>query len=207
MTINLLVVSLSALMMALRQSEILLSVRDEWPVVVIPAMIGAIAGRVAGLEVQPQTLTILLAGYAILAGLRLAFMRPAPARESISHPAWIAPITFTAGILTGLLSAGAKVFQVPLINKALGRDPKKAYALAALGVSVSAPSALGAQIALGHFLEPDHILLALYLFALIVGVAMVANRFWTARLSQWVSWIVSPILVLVGIRFVIAAVS
>ncbi len=132
---------------------------------------------------------------------------PRQQRESFSHPAYIAPITFAAGILTGLLSAGAKVFQVPLINKALGHDPKTAYALAALGVSISAPSALGIQFALGHFMEADQILLALYLFALIVGVAMVANQFWTARLSQWVSWIVSPILVLVGIRFVIAAVS
>jgi uncharacterized membrane protein YfcA len=202
-TINLIVVSLAALMMALRQSEILRSVREEWPVVVLPAMVGAVAGRVAGLLLPPQVLTWLLGIYAILAGLRLAFIRPIPARESSSCPAWITPVTFAAGLLTGLLSAGAKVFQVPLLNMALGHHPKKAYALAALGVSVGAPAALATQIGMGQFLQPDQVLLALYLFVLIVGVALIVQRYWSMKLTQWVSWIVAPILVLVGVRFLI----
>ena len=203
-TINLIVVSLSALMMALRQSEILRSVREEWPVVALPAIVGAIAGRVSGLWLPPQVLTILLGLYAILAGLRLAFIRPIPAKENSMHSVWIAPATFIAGLLTGLLSAGAKVFQVPLLNMALGHHPKKAYALAALGVSAGAPAALAVQIGLGQFLQPDQVLLALYLFALIVGVALIVQRFWSVKLTQWVSWIVAPILVLVGVRFLVA---
>ncbi len=96
-TINLIVVSLSALMLALRQSEILRSVREEWPVVALPAIVGAIAGRVSGLWLPPQVLTILLGIYAILAGLRLAFIRPIPAKENSMHSVWIAPSTFMAG--------------------------------------------------------------------------------------------------------------
>jgi len=203
-TVNLIVVSLAALMMALRQSEVLRSVREEWPVVVLPALVGAVAGRVSGLWLPPQVLTLLLGIYAILAGLRLAFIRTIPARESPLHPAWITPVTFTAGLLTGLLSAGAKVFQVPLLNMALGHHPKKAYALAALGVSTGAPAALAVQIGLGQFLQPDQVLLALYLFVLIVSVALIVHRFWSMKLTQWVSWIVAPILVLIGVRFLLA---
>ena len=204
-TINLIVVSLAALMMLLRQTDMLTSVRQDWLLVVIPAAVGAILGRVIGLNVSVGVLKILLGIYAMLAGLRLAFIRPLPEKETQAHPAWLAPIAFGASLLTGLLSAGAKVFQVPLFNIALGRHPKQAYALAALSVSVSAPLALAAQIGLGVALSVSQILLALYLFALIVGTALIVQRFWTPKLNQVVSWIIAPILVLVGIRFLMLA--
>ncbi len=204
-TINLIVVSLAALMMLLRQTDMLTSVRQDWPLVVIPAAVGAILGRVIGLNVSAKTLLILLGIYALLAGLRLAFVRPLPEKETGAHPAWLAPIAFGAAVLTGLLSAGAKVFQVPLFNIALGRHPRQAYALAALGVTVSAPLALVTQIGLGVTLNVSQILLGLYLFVLIVGVALIVQRFWTPRLNQVVMWIIAPILVLVGIRFLMLA--
>jgi hypothetical protein len=56
---------------------------------------------------------------------------------------------------------------------------------------------------MGQFLQPDQVLLALYLFVLIVGVALIVQRYWSMKLTQWVSWIVAPILVLVGVRFLI----
>ncbi|MEJ5240436.1 MAG: sulfite exporter TauE/SafE family protein [Anaerolineales bacterium] len=202
-TINLMVVSLAALMMVLRQTDVLTSVRQDWGLVILPAIIGAVLGRVLGVSVSPKVLTILLAVYAILAGLRLAFIRPLPEKETQAHPAWLVPIAFGASLLTGLLSAGAKVFQVPLINLALGRHPKQAYALAALSVSVAAPVALATQIGLGAAPTVNQILLALYLFVLIVGVALTVKRFWTPKLNQVVTWIISPILVLVGIRFLL----
>jgi len=202
-TINLMVVSLAALMMLLRQRDVLTSVRQDWALVIIPAIIGAILGRVISLNVSASVLMILLGLYALLAGLRLAFIRPLPEKETKAHPAWLAPIAFGASLLTGLLSAGAKVFQVPLFNIALGRHPKQAYALAALSVSVSAPLALATQIGLGTAPTVSQILLALYLFALIVGVALVVKRFWTPKLNQVVTCIISPILVLVGIRFLL----
>jgi len=34
-----------------------------------------------------------------------------------------------------------------------------------------------------------------------VGTALIVQRFWTPRLNQWVTWVIAPILVLVGIRF------
>jgi uncharacterized membrane protein YfcA len=204
-TVNLIVVSLAALMMLLRQTDVLTSVRQDWALVVIPAAVGAILGRIIGLNASAQVLTILLGAYALLAGLRLAFIRPLPEKETQAHPAWLAPIAFGASLLTGLLSAGAKVFQVPLFNIALGRHPKQAYALAALGVSVAAPLALATQIGLGATLTVSQTLLALYLFVIIVGVALIVQRFWTPKLNQVVTWIISPILILVGIRFLMMA--
>lgn len=204
-TVNLMVVSLAALMMALRQTEVLASVRADWALVIIPAIVGAVLGRVIGLNLSAQVLTILLGTYALLAGLRILFIRPLPEKETQAHPAWLAPVAFGASLLTGLLSAGAKVFQVPLFNLALGRHPKQAYALAALGVSVAAPVALATQIGLGAFPTSNQILLALYLFVIIVGVALTVKRFWTPKLNQVVSWIISPILILVGIRFLMMA--
>jgi uncharacterized membrane protein YfcA len=204
-TINLIVVSLAALMMALRQTDVLVSVRQDWALVVIPAVVGAVLGRVVGLNISANVLMVLLGIYAILAGLRLAFIRPLPEKETQAHPAWLAPIAFGASILMGLFSAGAKVFQVPLFNITLGRHPKQAYALAALSVTVAAPAALATQIGLGATLTTSQILLALYLFALIAGVALIVQRFWTPKLNQIVTWIIAPILVLVGIRFLMLA--
>lgn len=204
-TINLMVVSLAALMMVLRQTDILTSVRQDWAMAVISAIIGAVLGRVIGLNVSANILMSLLGIYALLAGLRLAFIRPLPEKETQAHPAWLAPIAFGASLLTGLLSAGAKVFQVPLFNIALGRHPKQAYALAALSVSISAPIALATQIGLGVALTASQVLWALFLFTLIVGVALVVKRFWTPKLNQVVTWIIAPILVLVGVRFLMLA--
>jgi uncharacterized membrane protein YfcA len=199
--INLIVVTLAALMLALRQTAVLGSVREDWALVVVPAAVGAILGRVLALNLTPKVLLAVLGVYSILAGLRLALIRPLPEKEAKAHPAWLAPISFGAALLTGLLSAGGKVFQVPLYNAALGRHPRQAYALAALAVSVAAPVALATQIGMGVALTASQILLALYLFVLIAGVALIVQRFWTPRLNQWVTWIIAPILVLVGVRF------
>jgi len=173
--------------------------------VIIPAAVGAILGRVIGLNMFTNALMVALGIYAVLAGLRLAFICPLPEKETKAHPAWLTPIAFSASILMGLLSAGAKVFQVPFFNVAMGRHPKQAYALAVLSVTVAAPVALATQVGLGVALTTSQILLALYLFAIIVGFALVTQRFWTPKLNQIVTWIISPILILVGIRFLILA--
>jgi uncharacterized membrane protein YfcA len=199
--INLIVVSLAALMLALRQTDVLVSVRQDWTLVVISAAVGAILGRVIALSITPAVLMVVLGIYAILAGLRLALIRPLPEKENPAHPAWITPISFGASLLTGLLSAGGKVFQVPLYNAALGRHPKQAYALAALSVSVAAPLALATQVGLGVTLDATQVLFSVFLFAVIVGVALLVQRIWTQTLNRWVTWIISPVLVLVGVRF------
>ncbi len=200
-TVNLIVVSLAVLMNALRQADVLMAVREDWPLVIVPASLGAMVGRVIGLEAPARVLLILLGIYAILAGIRMLIVRPLPEGESPAHPGWLAPMASLAALVTGLLSAGAKAFLVPYYNIALGRHPRQAYALAALSVSVAAPTALATQIALGHFLSPAHVLWAVYLFVVIISIAFFVERYWTPRLNKIVTLTVAPLLILVGVRF------
>ncbi len=200
--INLVVVALAALMMALRQSGVLKSVREDWAMLVLPAMLGGMLGRLLGLQTPTRALVVVLGAYAILAGLRMALIKPLPERDDKAHPAWQAPIAFLFGGLTGLLSAGGKPFTVPIYNWAMGHHPQRAYALASVGVTAAAWSAVGAQVAVGTPLAAADLALAAYAFILVTLTALAVNRFWTPRLNQVVTWIIAPLLVLVGIRFV-----
>ncbi|MCD6284949.1 MAG: sulfite exporter TauE/SafE family protein, partial [Anaerolineae bacterium] len=139
--------------------------------------------------------------YAILAGLRLVLIKPMPERDDKAHPAWIAPIATLSGALAGLLSAGGKPFTVPLYNAALGHHPRRAYALASLGVVSGAWAGLLTQIALGHPLDQSDLLLALYLFVVIVLTALAVERLWTPKLNRIVTYTIAPLLVLIGSRF------
>lgn len=200
-TINLVVVALAALMMALRQGEVLKSVRTDWAMLIVPAVLGGTLGRLLGLQTPARSLLLVLGVYAILAGLRMAFIKPLPERADKAHPAWLAPVAFLFGGLTGLLSAGGKPFSVPLYNWAMGHHPQRAYALASVGVTAAAWSAVGAQVAVGTSLAAADLALAAYTFILVTLTALVVSRFWTPRLNQVVTWIIAPLLVLVGIRF------
>ncbi|RME43350.1 MAG: sulfite exporter TauE/SafE family protein [Chloroflexi bacterium] len=200
--VNLIVVSLAALMMMLRQTQVLTSVQADWPLVILPAALGGMLGRVVALNVRPQLLLGILGVYAILAGVRLVLIKPLPERENKAHPAWIAPIAGLSGALAGFLSAGGKPFTVPVYNAALGHHPRRAYALASLGVVSGAWLGLFAQIGLGHPISQDGLLLAVYLFVVIVLTALAVERIWTERLNRIVTLTVAPLLVLVGLRFV-----
>jgi len=199
--INLVVVALAALMMALRQSGVLKSVREDWAMLVLPAMLGGMLGRLLGLQTPTRTLLVVLGAYAILAGLRMALIKPLPERDDKAHPAWQAPVAFLFGGLTGLLSAGGKPFTVPIYNWAMGHHPQRAYALASVGVTAAAWSAVGAQVAVGTPLAAADLALAAYAFILVTLTALAVNRFWSPKLNQVVTWIIAPLLVLVGIRF------
>ncbi len=77
--------------------------------------------------------------------------------------------------------------------------------MASVGVSVAAWSALATQVGVGQPITQTDLGLAIYEFVIITLVALVIERIWTPRLNQVVTWIVAPILVLVGVRFLIMA--
>jgi uncharacterized membrane protein YfcA len=111
-------------------------------------------------------------------------------------------VSFLFGGLTGLLSAGGKPFSVPIYNWAMGHHPQRAYALASVGVTAAAWSAIGTQVATGTPLAPADLGVAAYAFILITLTALGVSRFWSPRLNQVVTWIIAPLLVLIGIRFI-----
>ena len=200
--INLLVVALASLMLALRQGEVLKSVREDWALLILPAVLGGMLGRLLGLQTPASILLTALGVYAILTGLRLAFIKPLPEREEKAHPAWQAPVAFLFGGLTGSLSAGGKPFSVPIYNWAMGHHPQHAYALASVGVTAAAWSAIGTQVATGTPFSPANLGLAAYAFILVTLTALVVHRFWSPRLNQIVTWVIAPLLVLIGVRFI-----
>jgi len=202
-TINLVVVALASLMLALRQSEALKSVREDWAILILSAVLGGILGRLLGLQTPAPILMVVLGAYAILAGLRMVLIKPLPEKDDKAHPAWLAPVSFLFGGLTGLLSAGGKPFSVPIYNWAMGHHPQRAYALATVGVTSAAWSAVGAQVATGTALAPADLGLAVYAFILVTLTALGVNRFWSPKLNQIVTWIIAPLLVLIGIRFIL----
>lgn len=199
--VNLIVVSWAVLMLMLRQSHVLVSVQDDWPQVILPAALGGALGRILVFHVGTKGLLATLGGYAILAGLRMLFVKPMPERDDPAHPAWIAPIAAVGGLLAGLLSAGGKPFTAPVYNAALGHHPRQAYALSTLGVVSGTLSAVMTQIVLGHPLAERDLLLAIYLFTIIGLTALVVERIWTPKLNRIVTLLIAPLLILVGARF------
>lgn len=200
-TINLIVVGIAALMMALRQTDVLTLVREDWAMVIIASGLGGMLGRLLGLSLADGILLALLGVYAILVGVRLAFVKPVPEREQPAHPAWISPVAFIGGLLAGLLSAGGKPFTVPTYNWALGHHPRRAYALGSLGVVTAVWAGLSTQLAVGRSFQPFDLAFAAYEFIIITLTALLVGRYWSPKLNRIISLIVAPILILVGVRF------
>jgi uncharacterized membrane protein YfcA len=207
--VNLGVVALAALLMVIRQRKALKGAvpagRAEWLLIVLPAIAGGVAGRLASNSVSPQVLLAALGAYAILVGLRIFFIKPLPEREGKAHPAWLAPVGLGSGLLAGFISAGGKPFAVPAYNNAMGHHPQRAYAFASLGVATAVWSALATQVAFIALPATADILLALYEFVLVTAVALAVSRFWSEKLNKIVNLTVAPILIAVGIRFLIMA--
>ncbi len=128
-----------------------------------------------------------------------------PQKEISAHAAWQAPVAFLAAGFTGLLSAGGKPFKVPAYNWLLGHHPQKAYALASVGVAAAAWSALLTQFAVGATLSAADLSLAIYEFIVVTLTALGVQRIWTPKLGKVVTWLVAPILLLVGFRFLMMA--
>ncbi len=144
--VNLVVVALAALFMVIHQKKMLSTHvptgKREWILIAIPAFLGGIGGRLLGSRLSPHVLVSILGVYAILVGVRIFFIKPLPGREVKAHESWLAPVSLTAGVLEGLISAGGKPFVVPAYNNAMGHHPERAYAFASLGVVASSWAAL-----------------------------------------------------------------
>jgi uncharacterized membrane protein YfcA len=205
--INLIVLGLSALMLALRQWPVLKSVREDWSRLIIPSILGGVLGRLLALKTGAPVLLLVLGIYAILVGLRLVLIKPMPEREGKAHSNWLIPVELFAGGLTGFLSAGGKPFKVPVYNWILGHHPQRAYAMASVGVSVAAWSALTTQIAVGQPISVGNLAFALYEFSIVTLVALGIERIWSPKLNKIITWIIAPILFLVGIRFILLGIA
>lgn len=206
--VNLLVLAFSALFHILRNGKQLKNAvpagSSEWLIIVISAIIGGITGRLINSITGPAVLMVTLGVYAILVGLRILFIKPISEKEIKAHPALLSPVSLAGGFLSGLISAGGKPFIVPAYNNAMGHHPKRAYALASLGVVAGAFASILTQAALPSSFSADQLLLALYEFILVTLIALLVNKFWTEKLAKIVNLTIAPILMLVGIKFLLS---
>ncbi len=170
----------------------------------LAGLAGGVLGRgLAGLSPAPWLL-FLLGLYAVAMGLRLVLVKPVPGRLTPEHPGWIAPIALAAGTLTGLISAGGKPFAIPLYNWALGHHLREAYAIATFGTIGAALGAVLAHQAL-HGYHAAEVGTALAAWAGISLVAWLTDHVWSPKLMRVTAPLVALVLVLVGIKFAIAA--
>ena len=209
--VNLVVVGLAALLMVIRQRRALHGAAPaggaEWLLIVLPAIAGGVAGRLVSAALGPKVLITALGLYAVAVGLRILFIKPLPERETKSHIAWLAPVGLGSGFLAGFISAGGKPFAVPAYNNAMGHHPQRAYAFASLGVAAAAWSALATQVAFVAMPSKAALILALYEFALVTAVALFVSRLWSQKLNTIVNLTIAPILILVGIKFIVGAIG
>lgn len=208
-TVNLMVIALASGLMLIRQGRVLRSSiptgKSEWLLIVIPAIIGGLTGRLISASYSSTVLLAILGIYAILVGLRIFVIKPLKERETKAHPVWFAPVSLISGLLTGLISAGGKPFAVPAYNNAMGHHPQRAYAFASLGVMAAALTALTGQFAFIAAPSVNEMLLALYEFVLITAVALIVNKVWSEKLNKIVNLSIAPVLIVVGIRFLMMA--
>jgi len=207
--VNLGVVALAALLLLIRQRKALRDAapegKAEWLLIVIPAALGGIAGRFLSAALGPAVLLGILGVYAVLVGLRIFLINPLPEREIKAHSAWLAPVGLGVGLLAGLISAGGKPFAVPAYNNAMGHHPRRAYAFASLGVVAAAFAAIATQLAFVAVPAGSVLLLSLYEFVLVTGIALIVSKFWNEKLNKVVNLVIAPILIVVGIRFLVMA--
>lgn len=200
--INLLVMSLASYFFYARHEGKLRALpRGHLWGIALLAGAGAIAGRLVALAVGAKVLAALLGLYAIGVGLRLLLVKLAPPSMQREPGPAIYPLAFGWAAVTGLVSAGGKPFQVPIMVRWLKLNPNQAYILASLVTLSATIGAVLTQLVVAPQAFAGAVAgWALYFFASITVVALVVERFWTPKLQQVVSYIIGPLLILAGLR-------
>ena len=207
--INLLVVLAAAGILFFRQSQGLRKLPRQYLLpIVVSSAVGGVAGRCLGLAL-PQSLLLLLFGvYAVGVGLRLVLVKVDPRAAAVSPPTRLVPLFLSFGLIAGLLSAGGKPFKVPILNRWFGFPPPMAYVLSTVGVACAITAALAAQLILAPGTITGEIAAwALFFILSITAISLVVERFWSQMLQKYVSWAIAPILVAIGVRFLLVAIG
>jgi uncharacterized membrane protein YfcA len=207
--INFLVVLAAAGILFYRQSQGLRKLPRQYLLpIVASSAIGGLAGRGLGLVLPQPILLILFGVYAIGVGLRLVLVKMDPKAAVICSPARLTPLFLLFGLIAGLLSAGGKPFKVPILNRAFGFSPPLAYMLSTVGVASAITVALVAQLILAPgAITGEIVAWAAFFVVAITAVSLVVERFWSPVLQKYVSWTIAPILVIIGVRFLLVAMA
>jgi len=86
-----------------------------------------------------------------------------------------------------------------------GASPQRAYVIATVAVLTASISALGTHLVLGGEYTLRYAEYAVYFAVSIALVSLAVDRVWTPKLQRIVSLVVGPVLVLVGVKFLMLA--
>ncbi len=207
--VNLLVLLVAAVILYARQGRGVRAIpRDFLVVIAASSAVGGVLGRLLGLSVPPSVLMILFGIYAIGVGLRLVLVKPNIGAAAGCSSGRLVPLFLFFSVVTGMLSAGGKPFKIPILNLGFGFPLPRAYMLSSVGVAAAVASALATQLVIAPGSFTGEILLWSAWFAVsITLVSLLVEKFWTPTLQKWVSLAISPVLVIVGVRFLLLAMA
>ncbi|KXG44078.1 TSUP family transporter [Tepidibacillus decaturensis] len=173
-----------------------------WPVAII-AFIGGLVGRWFGSSLDSKVLMIILGVYAVLVGLRLVLLKPKLVQPGQLKPV-IAVISFLFSILTGLISAGGKPIQIPLLMKTQKLSMPQAYMMGSIGTMFAVIGLLTGQVLVDYSFFQAKMFSWAWVFY--VGFSLIMILFekkWSPKGQRIMSYIVGPLLILVGFRLFI----
>ena len=171
--------------------------------IIVLSFLGGIVGRWISLYTNNHVLIIILGIYAILVGLRLVLIKP-KMMSSGKITSAMGFVSLVFSILTGLISAGGKPLQVPIFAKLFKVSMEQAYLVATLGTIASVAGFIAGQLLTNHKLLQLPLIGWSWMYFLGISVVMyLFEPFWSQKGQKWVTLIVGPILVLVGLKLLI----
>jgi uncharacterized membrane protein YfcA len=173
-----------------------------WSVVAL-SFVGGMTGRWIGLQASTHGLLLVLGVYAVLVGLRLLLIKPQMVPDgTLRASASVVPFIFS--VLTGVISAGGKPLQIPLLIRTFKLSMPQAYQVASLG-TVSATC--GFLIGELWFVRSIPLSSLAWSWIYFVGISVVmfaVEPLWTLQGQKWVTLLVGILLTAVGIKLLVS---
>ncbi|MCF8565895.1 sulfite exporter TauE/SafE family protein [Alicyclobacillus tolerans] len=173
----------------------------KWSVVIL-SFIGGIFGRWIGLHTSSRGLLLILGIYAVLIGLRLLLIKPKMVPDG-KMQAGVSVVTFLFSILTGLISAGGKPLQIPVLVKGFKLSMPQAYLVASLGTIASTVGFITGELWFTKVIPLSNLAWSWIYFVGISLVMYIFEPLWNAKAQKWVTLLVGVLLTAVGIKLVI----
>jgi uncharacterized membrane protein YfcA len=169
-----------------------------WMIVFL-SLCGGFIGRWIALHASNRALFIVLGSYAVLVGLRLLLIKPKlqPKGEIRGR---VTIVTLIFSILTGIISAGGKPLQGPILIKTSKLAMDQAYIISTLGTITSIIGFLIGELWFKHRIPFGDLSWSWIFFFGISVVTFVFEPLWNPKAQKWVSLLVGVLLIIVGVR-------
>ncbi|QQE78221.1 TSUP family transporter [Alicyclobacillus sp. SO9] len=173
----------------------------KWTVLVL-SFGGGVFGRWVGLQSSSRALIVILGIYAILIGLRLLLIKPKMVPEGKIHSG-VGIVTFVFSILTGLISAGGKPLQIPVLVKGFKLSMPQAYLVASLGTIASTIGFLVGELWFTKAIPLSNLAWSWIYFVAISLIMFIFEPMWSQKMQRWVTLAVGILLPIVGIKLLV----